>query len=331
LANTRSADQALLTKYRRLTQGHLNSLLKRLFAEFTGLHFRIAWAPPTPEEWSARALPTGCSTCCRLAGTRLGAQPICGRCGARQLARALATDGEGHRFLCRLGVWNYWLPVRVRGVTLGIVYLQALSDTEGGHARRVASGDVATEGLSGPQFRRAGRLLRLIVQHVQALDLAVLREEDLTKALQALSTIEQVEARLRQEPPSLLSFPGKARFPSPSGSRAERIVQALLSRIHHEYAQALTLKKCARDLKINAAYLSHLFSQAVGLSFKAYLTGFQVQKAQELLEDAANTITQVAAAVGFASENRFRSAFKRITGMPPRQWRDTLRVPAPGS
>ena len=77
---------------------------------------------------------------------------------------------------------------------------------------------------------------------------------------------------------------------------------------------------------MNAAYLSALFSHAVGMPFKTYLTEVRLEKARELLGDPAKSISEVAAAVGYASENRFRSVFKKLTGLSPRMWRETFRA-----
>jgi len=95
----------------------------------------------------------------------------------------------------------------------------------------------------------------------------------------------------------------------------------------------IALPAIARDLKMNAAYLSALFSRVVGIPFKTYLTDLRVQKAKGLLGDCAKTSTEVAFAVGYTSEERFRSVFRKATGLSPKVWRETMRisVPAPGA
>ena len=87
--------------------------------------------------------------CCRLAGSPLLQE--CRTCGPRQLARTLSADGDGHRFTCRLGVRNYWIPIRVRDQTLGIAYLQALE-----HVHRQAPGP-ETLRPRGARVASAGR------------------------------------------------------------------------------------------------------------------------------------------------------------------------------
>lgn len=125
------------SKYRERTRKHLGRLFDKLFTEFTGLHFHIAWTPASPRQWNARSLPTGCSACCRLSGSPL--LPKCRTCGPKQLARALSADGDGHHFTCRLGVRNYWFPIRLRGELLGLAYLQALEHSTSRHPVRKRS------------------------------------------------------------------------------------------------------------------------------------------------------------------------------------------------
>ena len=116
-----------------------------------------------------------------------------------------------------------------------------------------------------------------------------------------------------------------ARNPTP-----EQIVHRLLECIELDYGKPITLQQYARELGMNAAYLSDLFSRAVGVPFKTYLTELRLAKAKALLGDPAKTASEVAYAVGYASENRFRLAFKKATGLPPKIWRETLRMSSPG-
>ncbi len=179
------------------------------------------------------------------------------------------------------------------------------------------------------EFAAAARFLRHIVSHVQTSSLADLQQEDLGKVQQALRVFENIQTRLRNELHGLLpAFRKTSPVPQPQ-SRPERIARVVLVRIQRDYAQPLTLRKCAGDLRVNAAYLSYLFSHAVGLPFKTCLTEVRVEKAQELLGDPAKNISQVASAVGYASANRFRLAFKNVTGLSPSMWRETLQINPP--
>lgn len=319
----------LQSKYRTLIRRHLGRLLDKLFAEFTGLHFHISWAPAPPREWATQALPAGCSVCSRLCGSPL--PPECRVCGPRQLAQALGPNGAGHRFTCRRGVRNYWIPIRVRGATLGLAYLQALDHAPAGRPGRKRSTRTARRRadaivMSRLKFLRATRLLRLIVQHVQTSSLADLRKADLTNAGRAVLALENEQARLHEAlERHLPASPQIVRCSGPE-SHPEQIVRELMTCVEQNYARPLTLRQCAARLGMNAAYLSALFSRVAGVPFKSHLTALRMEKARGLLSDPARTVSEIAYAVGYASENRFRNIFKKQTGLAPKLWRETLRA-----
>lgn len=311
-------------RYRELTRKNLDGLLNKLFAEFTGLHFHVAWAPSLTHAWKTEELPPGCSHCCRRTGITLTTPAYCRRCGPRQLARLLSAEGDGHRFLCRRGVRNYWFPIRVRHMTVGIAYLQALTEGKGGASAWQSPAHGKASVQDRVEFDRASRLLRLIVQHVQTLDLAELRNADLTNARRAVTALENEQDRLRKELERTVPAPARILTPAKPETRAGQIVRRLLEDVQRNYTQPLSLQQCAADLAMNASYLSTLFSRAVGLPFKSYLTELRLARAKELLGDPKRSVSEVAREVGYASENRFRSAFKKLCGLSPRSWRETF-------
>lgn len=319
-----AARRALLhRKYQELLSRHLSKLVGRLFAEFTGLHFHVSWAPAPPQDWEANHLPTACSVCCRL--SRRPLLQSCRQCGPQQLGRTLNTREQGRHFTCRLGVRNYWLPIRVREESLGIAYLQALEGaTRPGLAQtgRRARAKV----MARSDFARASRLLRLLIHHAQTASLAELRKADLLNAGHAVIALEKEQARLRETlKRHLPATPQPQRRPG-AESHPERIVRHLLECVDRNYRQPVTLRGCAVKLGMNPAYLSDLFSRVTGVPFKSYLTRFRLEQAKRLLEDPAQSVSDVAIAVGYAGENRFRIAFKKATGLSPRVWRATMEL-----
>jgi AraC-like DNA-binding protein len=156
-----------------------------------------------------------------------------------------------------------------------------------------------------------------------------LRKADLTSAGRVVLALEKEQARLYETLQRPLPPSPQAPRRSGSESHSEQIMHCLLQRLELDYAKPITLQQYARELGMNAAYLSDLFSRAVGVPFKTYLTDLRLAKARELLGDPAKTAAEVAYAVGYASENRFRMAFKNVMGLSPRIWRETLRMSQP--
>jgi two-component system response regulator YesN len=54
-----------------------------------------------------------------------------------------------------------------------------------------------------------------------------------------------------------------------------------------------------------------------------------VEKAKRLLTNPSLRVSEVVYASGFGSIPRFNSVFKRYVGMPPTEYRATLRSPLP--
>lgn len=342
------ADALQQVAYRERLSKCLGDLNERLFAEFTGAHFHVIWAPSLSVTRRAHRLPDGCSLCCRMARSSVRWDCLLRGCGARHLAATLEST-RGHRFTCRLGIGNYWLPLRVRNVTAGIACLQALEDFNNAPAvatksplplcanrsgvnradDRFASRASKVLNLNRSEFNRAARLLRFVVQHAETSVEAELGDAELVQARNAAVTFEKEQLRLRDEINHLLPAI-RANPPVPaSGRHKNQILLRVLKRIHQDYAQPITLRECAGELQLSPAYLSDLFSRGVGLPFKRYLTEMRLEKAKALLSSPQRNLADVARAVGYASENRFRIAFRKSTGLPPRLWRETVQMNPP--
>lgn len=322
------ADLLLRSQYQSLTRKHLSRVFEKLIAEYTGLNFHIAWAPAGSHDWDLRRLPTGCSACCRFVRNGVPSDPLCQTCGSKQLARALKAGAEGLFFECPRGVLNYWLSIRIRDLTVGIAYLQALDARKPllQEQGRRQSTRAALGIMTRPELHRAARLLHLVVDYLQALDLADLRKAELSNAGHAVVALEREQVRLHEALKRHLPAPPLIARRSASASHGEEAVQQLLGWVAQNYSQPITLQACAAKLGMNVAYLSTLFSRAVGIPFKTYLTEFRLRKAKTLLGDLNHTVSEVAYAVGYSNENRFRAMFKKATGLAPGTWRETLRA-----
>lgn len=179
---------------------------------------------------------------------------------------------------------------------------------------------------SRAQFGRAAALLRLFVRFVATATSLELRNLELAKEHQQATEHQHEETKLRAELgrrlPGILGETGRAE----AESHTEQLVHRMLDYIQKGYARPITLKECARNLEFNAAYLSALFSRTVGLPFKSYLTRLRLEKAKDLLSDPTRRVSDVAYAVGYTNPNRFRLAFKAITGLAPVTWRSNLHT-----
>lgn len=88
--------------------------------------------------------------------------------------------------------------------------------------------------------------------------------------------------------------------------------------IEEHFNEPLQNKDIAAQLHIDVRYLIRLFSKHLDIPPHQYLTRCRIDHALTLLQDNVS-ITETAERCGYQSENSFRSAFKKETGVTPTQ------------
>ena len=84
----------------------------------------------------------------------------------------------------------------------------------------------------------------------------------------------------------------------------------------------LTVKETAKELSIHPDYLSHQFSQEVGMTFISFLNRERCIQAASFLKHTAMPIKQVSAIVGFNTISYFTKQFTHFFGRTPRDFRN---------
>lgn len=93
--------------------------------------------------------------------------------------------------------------------------------------------------------------------------------------------------------------------------------------------EPFTLAQVVRHVNVSRFYFCRLFKKATGMTLTEYVCRVRVEKAKSLLVDPSLRISEIIYAVGFGSIPQFNSVFKRIVGMPPTEYRETLRSQLP--
>jgi two-component system, response regulator YesN len=104
-----------------------------------------------------------------------------------------------------------------------------------------------------------------------------------------------------------------------------RRIGSLISRavayISANYASPLSYKDVAREVGISPSYFMNLFKKETGATFVDYLTAVRIDAAKEMLVTSDLNITQIAFDVGFNSSNYFSSTFRKVVGVPAKEYR----------
>lgn len=100
----------------------------------------------------------------------------------------------------------------------------------------------------------------------------------------------------------------------------DELIRRALAALQHNPAEPWTVASLARFCGVSRAVLARRFTDAVRESPMAYLAGWRIQLAADLLLDGA-TLERAARAVGYASPFALSAAFKRVKGVSPQQFR----------
>ncbi|MCZ8519201.1 MULTISPECIES: response regulator [Paenibacillus] len=84
---------------------------------------------------------------------------------------------------------------------------------------------------------------------------------------------------------------------------------------------ALTLESAAAELQMSPVYLSRLLKQELGMPFVSLVTQMRIHLAVQLLGGTDLSIGEIAERAGYESQHYFSTAFKKVMGVSPNQYR----------
>lgn len=88
-----------------------------------------------------------------------------------------------------------------------------------------------------------------------------------------------------------------------------------------------SLKELALELDVTPHQLSELINDHLGINFNTFINRYRITEAQQMLiEEKDRSILSVAYAVGFSSKSAFYESFSKISGLTPKQYRDTHKL-----
>jgi AraC-like DNA-binding protein len=117
----------------------------------------------------------------------------------------------------------------------------------------------------------------------------------------------------------LREYEQQARATLSRSSREE--INKVLAHIHAHLGEAIKCESMASFVNLNCSYFSRLFKKEMGMSFTDYLMRQRVEHARDLLTHTRMSFEEITWAVGLENVSYFHRAFKKLTGMTPRQAR----------
>jgi AraC family transcriptional regulator len=106
-----------------------------------------------------------------------------------------------------------------------------------------------------------------------------------------------------------------------SPRQLRRVVDYINDHLDHD----LALAELAAVAGLSPHHFGEAFKTSMGQPPHRYLMGKRVARARELLRNQELSVSDVAYALGFASQSHFTTQFGRVTGITPGRFRRSLR------
>jgi AraC-like DNA-binding protein len=99
------------------------------------------------------------------------------------------------------------------------------------------------------------------------------------------------------------------------------VAQQVSEIIHQEYNTPLTLEYCASKIGYHPSYVSRIFRQQMGYSFKEYLYLYRIEQAKRLLAQSNMKIQEISNHLCYNNPQNFIRVFKKVEGVTPGEYR----------
>jgi AraC-like DNA-binding protein len=114
----------------------------------------------------------------------------------------------------------------------------------------------------------------------------------------------------------------EAEAPAWYRAHGDPVVGPALRHLHNDPARPWTVASLAAASGVSRAALARRFSELVGEPPMTFLTGWRLALAADLLREPGATVGEVAHQVGYATPFALSTAFKRVNGVSPRDYRE---------
>ncbi len=112
------------------------------------------------------------------------------------------------------------------------------------------------------------------------------------------------------------------RSATPDGTPADRSpVRQIKEYIHKNYMESLRLSDICRQMNFSLSYISMLFREEAGMTFRDYLLKVRMEKASLLLRVSDKKVSDIARLVGYSDPAFFYKCFRRAMGQTPDEYR----------
>jgi two-component system, response regulator YesN len=101
-------------------------------------------------------------------------------------------------------------------------------------------------------------------------------------------------------------------------------VKDIIEYIKKNYYQDIGLSQMSDEFRMHKSYLCRLFKQETNENFNDFLVRYRIEKAKQLMQSNDFKLYEIASKTGFSNYQQFCSAFKKVTGKTPMDFKCQL-------
>lgn len=175
--------------------------------------------------------------------------------------------------------------------------------------------------------------MKLLIKHMVCDRCKRVVREELTKLGLEVEQIELGEVKIG-ELPDTVSPEDIRRVLEQSGFEllddrrmilTQQIKTIIINEIHHDRRERPEHQNLsdylAQKLGYDYSYLSHLFSNAEGITIEKFVIAQKIEKVKEYLAYGELTLSEIAWRLGYSSSQHLSNQFRQVAGMTPGEFR----------
>lgn len=96
--------------------------------------------------------------------------------------------------------------------------------------------------------------------------------------------------------------------------------------VNNHLYENIKISDIADYINLNQFYLSTLFKQETGINLKDFILKKKIETAKNMIDYSNYSFIEIADSLGFCSQSYFILSFKRIVGMTPKDYKDSVKT-----
>lgn len=100
-------------------------------------------------------------------------------------------------------------------------------------------------------------------------------------------------------------------------------VEYICKYLQEHYHQDINLSDLAESAGISVSHMRRIFSEETGNNILYYINSLRINEAKELLQNSHDSISEIAAKVGYFNNQSFNRFFKKYEGVTPSEYRNS--------